>query len=86
MFQFAFGVGVQPHPSFALTLDSSIATVTFDGSGHSFSQTIADEGNLALEGTWSPCRWFDFVGGLMMPDVGRGFDDYATRVAIRVRI
>lgn len=85
-FQFDFGVGVQPHPSFAVTLDSSIAAVLFNGSGQSASRTIVDDGNLALEGTWSPCRWFDLVGGPEMPDVGRGFDDYATRVAIRVRL
>lgn len=85
-FQFDFGVGVQPHPSLAVTLDSSIAAIVFDGSGESFSRTLRDNGNLALEGTWSPCRWFDLVGALAIPDVGRGFDDYLTRVAVRVRI
>ena len=86
VFDFVFGLGVQPHPSFAVTLDSSIARVAFDGSGHSGSRTLADFGTIALEGTYSPCRWFDFVGGLDLPDVDRGFDDYATRVAVRVRL
>jgi hypothetical protein len=85
-FAFDFGIGVQPHPSFAVTLDSRIASVAFDGSGEVASRTLADFGTIDLEGTFSPCRWFDLVGGLALPDVGRGFDDYLTRVAVRVRL
>jgi hypothetical protein len=84
-FSFPIGIGVQPHPMFAMTLDSRIATVAFNGSGDSFSETIADRGTIDLEGTLAPCRWFDFVGAMSLPDVGRGFDDWATRMAVRVR-
>jgi hypothetical protein len=77
---------VQPHPSFAVTLDSSIASIAFDGSGEVASRTVTDFGTIDLEGTFSPCRYFDLVGSLGLPDVGRGFDDYLTRVAVRVRL
>ena len=42
-------------------------------------------GPIDLEGTFAPCRWFDFVGTMALPDVGRGFDNWATRMAVRVR-
>jgi hypothetical protein len=84
-FAFQFGVGVQPHPMFAMTLDSRIAAVAFNGSGDSVSETIADRGNIDLEGTFAPCRWFDLVGEMALPDVGRGFDDWVTRMAVRLR-
>ena len=84
-FFFNVGVGVQAHRTFAVTLDTRLAFVAFDGNGEVAHQTLADQGVIALEGTYSPTRWFDLVGGLTMPDVGRGFDDYATRVAIRAR-
>jgi hypothetical protein len=85
-FAFDLGVGVQPDPMFAVTLDSRIATIAFDGSGHEASTTLADVGTIDLEGTFTPCRWFDFVGSLDMLDVGGGFDNYVTRVAVRVRL
>lgn len=84
-FAFEFGVGVQPHPMFAMTLDTRIAAVAFNGSGDSASETLADRGTIDLEGTFAPCRWFDLVGELALPDVGVGFDDWATRMAVRVR-
>jgi hypothetical protein len=85
VFSFNFGVGVQPHPMLAMTLDTRIADVLFNGSGDSASKTLADRGTIDLEGTFAPCRWFDFVGQLALPDVGAGFDDWATRMAVRVR-
>src|SRR5438128_426131 len=36
-FAFDLGVGVQPHRLFAVTLDSRIASVAFDGGGHETS-------------------------------------------------
>ncbi len=39
MFAFDFGLGVQPHPMLAVTLDSRIAAVSFDGDGHSSRRT-----------------------------------------------
>ena len=85
-FAFDLGIGVQPHRIFAVTLDSRIAEVAFDGDGEEFSQTLADRGTIDLEGTLAPLPGFDLVGSLGLPDVGRGFDDWVTRVAIRVRI
>jgi len=41
VFSFPIGIGVQPHPMFAMTLDTRIATVLFNGSGDSGSETIA---------------------------------------------
>jgi len=84
-FSFKCGLGVQPHPMFAMTLDSRIASVAFNGSGDSVSETLADRGTIDLEGTFAPCRWFDLVGQLDLPSVGRGFDAWATRMAARVR-
>jgi hypothetical protein len=84
-FQFDFGIGIQPHPLLALTLDSRIATVLFDGDGEVASQTIGDFGTIDLEGVFAPTRWFDVVGSLGLPDVGQAFEDYITRAAVRVR-
>jgi len=84
-FAFLFGVGVQPHPMFALTLDSRIAAVSFDGSGNSSSTTLADYGDLLLEGTFTPIRCLDIVGGLDIPNLSNGVDTYAIRTAVRVR-
>jgi hypothetical protein len=84
-FQFDFGVGVQPHRLCAVTLDSRIATIVFDGDGERASQTIGDFGTIDLEGVFAPTRWFDLVGSLGLPDVGKAFDDYLTRAAVRVR-
>lgn len=85
--QFAFdlGVGVQPHPMFAVTLDSRIASITFDGSGDESSTTLADVGTFDLEGVFSPLGWFDVVVALVAMDVGDGLRDYLTRLAVRVR-
>jgi hypothetical protein len=85
-FAFDLGVGVQPHPIFAVTLDTRIAEIGFDGDGEEFSQTLADRGSIDLEGTLALLAGLDLVGSLGLPDVGRGFDDWVTRVAIRVRI
>jgi hypothetical protein len=85
-FAFDLGVGVQPHPIFAVTLDTRIAEIGFDGDGEEFSQTLADVGTIDLEGTLAPFPGFDLVGSLGLPDVGAGFDDWLTRIAIRVRI
>jgi hypothetical protein len=84
-FTFNLGLGVQPHEIFAVTLDTRVASIAFDGSGDEGSETLADRGVIDLEGTLSPCRWFDLVGSLGMPDVGGGFDNYVTRVGVRVR-
>ena len=84
-FAFDFGVGIQPHRMIAVTLDSRIASIAFDGDGELASQTLADVGTIDLEGTFSPVAWFDVVGALVLPDVGQGFDDYLTRLAFRVR-
>jgi hypothetical protein len=85
-FAFDLGIGVQPHRIFAVTLDSRIADITFDGDGEESSQTLADVGTIDLEGTLAPLPGFDLVGSLALPDVGAGFDDWVTRIAIRVRI
>jgi hypothetical protein len=85
-FRFNLGLGVQPHHLFAVTLDSRIASIAFDGDGHEASQTVTDVGTIELAGVFAPCRYFDLVGMLALPDVGRGFDDYAIRTAIRVRL
>ncbi len=85
-FAFNVGIGVQPLPIFAATLDTRIATVAFDGSGHSTSETLADRGTILLEGTLAPCRYFDLIGDLDLPDVGSGVDDWLARLAFRVRI
>jgi hypothetical protein len=84
-FAFDFGVGVQPHQLLAVTLDSRIATIAFDGSGNEASQTLRDVGTIALEATFSPLSCLDLVGGFDLPDVGRGTDAYALRSAVRVR-
>jgi len=86
--QFAFdlGVGVQPHRLFAVTLDSRMASIAFDGGGHETSQTLADAGTIELTGFFTPLRNVDVVGSLGLPNVGRGFDDYVTRIAVRARI
>lgn len=85
-FAFDLGVGVQPHRIFAVTLDSRIAEIAFDGDGEEGSETLADHGTIDLEGTLAPFPGFDLVGSLGLPDVGSGFDEWETRVAIRVRI
>ena len=85
-FAFDLGIGVQPHRIFAVTLDSRIADIAFDGDGEESSQTLADVGMIDLEGTLAPLPGFDLVGSLGLADVGRGFDDWVTRVGIRVRI
>jgi hypothetical protein len=85
-FAFDLGVGVQPHRIFAVTLDSRIADITFDGDGEEPSQTLADVGTIDLEGTLAPIPGFDLVGSLGLPDVGRGFDEWVTRFGIRVRL
>ena len=85
-FAFDLGVGVQPHRLFAVTLDSRIASIAFDGDGHESSQTLADVGTIDREGVFAPCSRFDVVGSLGMPDTGRGFDDYVIRLAVRLRI
>lgn len=84
-FAFDFGIGVQPHRLFAVTLDSQIAAVAFDGDGELFSRTLADLGTLALEATFTPIRNLDLVGSLDLPDIGGGIDTYALRTAVRVR-
>jgi hypothetical protein len=85
-FQFPLGLGVQPHPIFAVTLDSRIAAVVFDGSGELASRTLADVGTINLEGTLALLPALDVVGSLDLDDVGRGFDEYRTRLAVRVRL
>jgi hypothetical protein len=85
LFAFDFGIGVQPHRLFAVTLDTRIAAVVFDGAGEEFSETLADRGTMTLEGTFAPIRGLDLVGGFDLPDVGRGIDNYALRTAVRVR-
>lgn len=84
-FAFDFGVGVQPHRIFAVTLDSRVAQVSFNGDGEDDSDTLGDRVPLDLEGTLAPCRWFDLVGSVGLPDAGHGFDSWATRMAMRVR-
>lgn len=84
-FAFDLGIGVQPHQIFAVTLDTRIASVRFDGDGERGSTTLADVGTLDLEGTLALLPMFDVVGSLGLFDVGRGFDDYATGLAVRVR-
>ena len=84
-FAFDLGLGVQAHPMFAVTLDTRIASVAFDGSGSKGSETLADRGTIDLEGIFSPLRNVDLIGGLALPDVCRGFDDYVIRMAVRVR-
>ena len=84
-FAFDFGIGVQPHPMLAVTLDSRIASITFNGEGHQSSRTVADVGTMAIEATFTPIRWLDFVGDLDIPNVGNGLDVYALRTAVRVR-
>ena len=84
-FAFDLGVGLQPHPMFAITLDSRIADVTFRGDGNGASETIADVAPIVVEGTFTPVRWLDFVGTFDLPDVGGGVDNYALRSAVRVR-
>jgi hypothetical protein len=85
-FEFDLGVGFQPHPIFAVTLDTRIASVSFDGDGHENTDTLADDGTFDLEGTLAPFPWFDLVGNLVLPDAGHGFDDWITRMAVRVRL
>jgi hypothetical protein len=85
-FAFDVGVGVQAHRLLAFTIDSRVASIAFDGSGHEASETVADVGSLALQTVFAPLPWLDFVGGVDVPDLGRGFGDYATRIAVRVRI
>jgi hypothetical protein len=84
-FAFELGLGLQPHPLFAVTLDSRIADVTFDGDGDGTSETVTDVGTIVLEGTFAPIRGLDVVGSFDLPDVGRGVDTYAVRSAVRVR-
>jgi hypothetical protein len=85
-FAFDLGIGVQPHRIFAVTLDSRIADIAFDGDGEESSQTLADVGIVDLEGTLAPLPGFDLVGSLGLPNVGRGFNEWVTRVGIRVRL
>lgn len=85
VFNFRFGVGLQLHRLFAVTLDSSLASVVFDGSGSSGSATVADRGTLDVGAIFSPLPCLDFVGLMNIPDVGRGFDDYQLRSAVRFR-
>ena len=85
-FAFDLGIGVQPHRIFAVTLDSRIADVSFDGDGAQSSQTLADVGIVDLEATLAPLPGFDLVGSLGRPNVGRGFNEWVTRVGIRVRL
>jgi hypothetical protein len=85
-FAFDVGIGVQLHRLFAMTLDTRIASVSFDGSGHEASQTLADVGRIALTGYFTPLWNLDVVGSLELPDVGAGFDDWGTRVAVRYRL
>jgi hypothetical protein len=82
---FDLGLGFQPHRLFALTLDTRIADVAFDGDGHEDSVTLADVGTILLEGTFAPIPGVDVVGTFDVPDVGRGLDTYAVRTAIRLR-
>jgi hypothetical protein len=85
-FNFDLGLGVQPHPLLALMLDTRIASVAFDGSGHEGSVTLADRGEMFLQGVFAVLPGFDVVGGLDLFDVGRGFDEYTTRIGFRVRV
>jgi len=85
-FAFDLGVGVQPLRLFAVTLDTRIASVAFDGGGHGSSQTPADDGTIALTGYFTPIRNLDVIGSLDLPDVGSRFEDYALRIAVRARI
>ena len=85
-FAFDFGIGVRPHRIFAVTLDSRIASIAFDGDGNDASQTVCDVGTIDLEGVLAPLPGFDLVGTLVLPDVGRGFDDWITRLAVRARL
>jgi hypothetical protein len=83
---FVLGLGLQLHPMVAVTLDSRIATLAFDGGGHESSTTVADVGTIELTGYFTPIANVDVIGALALPDVGGGFDDYLTRIAIRVRL
>lgn len=85
-FAFDLGLGVQPHRIFAVTLDTRIASISFGGDGEEHSTTLADVGTIDLEGTLALLPMFDVVGSLGLFDVGRGFDDYTTRLAVRVRL
>lgn len=84
-FSFPLGIGVQAHRMLAFTLDSRIAAVAFDGSGHSSSVTLADYGTLLLEGTFTPIRCLDIFGDLDLPNLRNGVDVYAIRTGVRVR-
>jgi hypothetical protein len=86
LFAFDFGLGVQPHQTVAVTLDSRIAAIAFDGDGNDVSETVCDRGTIDLEGTWAPLPYFDLVGSLGMPNIGLGFDNWVTRIAVRVRL
>lgn len=85
IFNFDVGLGVQAHPSLAFTLDTRVASVAFNGAGNSTSTTVTDRGTVDLEAIFTPVRCVDFVGGVVLPDFGRRFDDYLLRTAIRVR-
>jgi hypothetical protein len=74
------GVGVQPHP-IAMTLDSRIAAVVQQR--RLGLETIADRGPI-VAGTFAPGPLVDFVGRWLFRTPG-GFDDWATRMAVRLR-
>lgn len=84
-FSFDAGLGVQPIPMIALTMDTRLASVAFDGDGESSSNTLGNSVPLAWQLTVAPCRLFDVVGDVAVDDVGRGFDNYLLRLGFRAR-
>lgn len=85
VFNLDLGLGVQAHPMLAFTLDTRFATLGVVGSGRTFSTTVADRGTADLAMIFTPTRCVDFVGDVMLPDIGRRFDSYGLRTAVRVR-
>lgn len=84
-FNFDLGLGLQAHRLLAFTLDTRLASVTFDGSRNSTSETLCDRGTVDLAAVFSVLPGLDFVGNVVLPDFGRRFDDYVLRSAVRVR-
>ena len=84
-FSFDAGIGVQAAPMVALTMDTRLASVAFDGDGESSSDTLGNSVPLGWQLTFAPCRLFDVVGDVAVDDIGRGFDDYLLRLGFRAR-
>jgi hypothetical protein len=72
IFSFPFGLGVQPHRCSRGRSTAASRPSLFNGERRlGISETLADRGTIDLEGTFAPCRWFDLVGQLALPNVGR---------------